>query len=352
MTLYHYAAIAASLLPVIAGVKQPDDFQMTPVTARVVQTSAAAIAPAPAGAVAESAEDNAMANTYGFLRKSSNTVGSAVESTLGIEGSLDDMNKNLDEEYKRWILKKKVLMGERDQLKSEIARAKGILLEQKAMREEKERLEGRTKIQKGQNKKREDSIKADAMKWKFEKSTWEDEIKVVQCNTANIERVKQERVEAANKKTSILKDANRLLQRNVFDLNKEVNKLTVNFSEMKIQNNQTVSQELGKIEVVQKKIHALEEDLLAQAQLEEAVQRARERVAAQASETVKQRAKITEAQGKCLTTKKTLETDIEASKHTFNNMNDQMMQCQELDGENQRLQAALNQCILKKRSIR
>lgn len=264
MTLWHYAVFAVSMLPVIAGVKT--------------------IASAPAPAVAQAAEDNAMANTYGFLRKSSNTVGNAVENVLGVEGSLDDMNKNLDEEYKRWILKKKVLMSDRDKLKSEIQRAKAALLEQKAMREEKERLEGRTKIEKGQNAKRVDAIEAAAMKWKFEKSTWEDQIKLIQCQTANTERIKQERVQAANKKTSVLKDANRVLQQNVFNLNKELNKLVVNFTQMKIENNQTVSQELGKIEVVQKKIHALEEDLMAQAQLEEAVQRARERVAAQAQE--------------------------------------------------------------------
>jgi len=88
-----------------------------------------------------------------------------------------------------------------------------------------------------------------------------------------------------------LKDENRKLQQNIFQLNKELNKLNVDFTEMKIRNNETVSQELGKIEVVQKKIHALEEALVAQAQLEEAVQRARERVAAQTAETVKQREK-------------------------------------------------------------
>jgi len=360
MTLCHFLAFAVLLLPVVAGVKQPvapvaqlplapaieAPLPLAPVVAAGEQfSSAAVIAPV-------AAEDNAMANTYGFLRKSSNTVGNAVENVLGIEGSLDDMHKDLDEEYTRWMLKKKVLIGEQNQMKSEMARAKGALLQQKQMREEKNRLEGRTKIEKGQNKKREVSIKDLAMKWKFEKATWEDEIKVVQCQTANIERIKQERVEAANKKTSILKDENRVLQQNVFQLNKELNKFYVDFTEMKIHNNATVNQELAKIEVVQKKIHALEEDLVAQAQLEEAVQRARERVAAQTSETVKQRTKITEAQSKCMTTKKVLDNDIEASKHTFNSMNDQMVQCQELDAENQKLQAELNQCILKKRSMR
>jgi len=337
MTFCRFAAFAASMLPAIVGVKQP--------AFPVVVAPVAASAPA-------AADDNSMANTYGFLRKSSNTVGSAVENVLGIEGSLEDMHKDLDEEYKRWMLKKKVLMGERDQMKSEIARAKGVLLQQKLMREEIERVEGRRKIEKGQNNKREASLKDRALKWKFEKNTWEDEIKAVQCQTANIERVKQERVEAANKKTSILKDENRKLQQNIFQLNKELNKLNVDFTEMKIRNNETVSQELGKIEVVQKKIHALEEALVAQAQLEEAVQRARERVAAQTAETVKQREKITEAQSKCMTTKKALVNDIEASKHTFNSMNDQMVQCQEIDGENQKLQAELNQCILRKRSMR
>lgn len=328
MALFRSLALLGALLPVTVGMLTRQ--------------------PAPAGG----GEDNAMASTYGFLRTASNNVGNTVEGVLGVEGSLTDMKKDLDVEFTRWMGKKKVLLADRAQLNSEISRLKGSLLQQKEMEEEKKRVAGDVALQKAENEKHGAANKEREAKRKLDKKVMDEDIEALKCQTKTIQQAKQDRVDAANKKTAVLKEQNRLLQERVFELNKDVTKLTTTASKQSIQNKDTTSTLLAKVEAVQKQINGLEKELLAQAQLEETVQRSRERLATQSSETVKQREKLVQAQDACSTNKKKMVSDIEASKRSLNDANAQMMQCQNLDGENQNLQTELNQCIARKRSER
>jgi len=293
-----------------------------------------------------------MASTYGFLRTASNNVGNTVEGVLSVEGSLTDMKKDLDTEYDRWMVKKKALLADRDKLNSEKARMNAALMQQKQMREERDRVAGDVAERKVENEKLAAANKEEGAKHKFAKKGMEADIDALKCQTKTIQQAKQDTVDAANKKTSVLKDQNRILQDAVFKLNKEVAKLTVESTNKKIKNKESVSDLLSKVEALQKQIHGLEKELVAQAQLEETVQRARERLVTQSSETVRQREKLTGAQSKCMDTKKRMVIDIEAAKRSLNDANAHMMQCQNLDGENQKLQTKLNECISRKRSER
>jgi len=304
--------------------------------------------PAPAAA----GTGNSMTQTYGFLRTASNNVGNTVETVIGIEDSLEDMGKDLDEEYKRWMQKKLVLTQEGNKFKSEIAKLKRALQEQKKMDSERERIQGEVAMKQVENRKIAAETKERAARQQLEKKGMEEDIEALQCQTKAIQQVKQERVDLANKKTAQLKNQNRILQEAVFRLNKEVMGLAANASEAKIKNKAVTSGLLAKIEAVQKQIHGLETQLVAQAQLEETVQRARERLATQSAQTVRQREKLTEAQAKCMMNKKQMEKDIEASKAKLNAATQQMVQCQIMDGQNQQMQTQLNSCLMKKRDER
>jgi len=306
----------------------------------------------PAPPAAAPSGENAMANTYGFLRTASNNVGNTVEGVLGVEGSLTDMKKDLDEEYKRWKAKKKVLLGDRDGLNSEISRLKAALLQQKQMKEDKDRIAGEIAAKKAENEKVAAANKEAEAKRKLDRKGMEEDIDALKCATKTIQQAKQAKVDAANQKTAIIKEANRVLQEQVFKLNKDVNTLATASAKQDISNKGKVSALLAKVEAVQKQIHGLETELVAQAQLEEGVQRARERLAIQSAETVRQREKLTQAQAQCMGNKQKMVADIEGSKSRLNDANAQMMQCQNLDGENQKLQTKLNECIALKRSQR
>lgn len=298
------------------------------------------------------AGENAMANTYGFLRTASTNVGNTVEGVLGVEGSLTDMKKDLDTEYERWLLKKKALLGDRDKLNSDISRLKGVLLQQEEMRQEVQRTKGNVAMQQAQNVKKAAANKEAEAKRDLDRKGMKEDIDALKCATKTIQQAKQVAVDTANKKTSVLKDQNRILQEQVFQLNKDFQTLEKTSEQQNITNKQTTSGLLAEVEALQNQIHGLEQALIAQAQLEEMVERSRERLATQSTETVRQREMLTKAQDQCMTQKKNLVTNIEVSKRKLNEANVQMVQCQNLDGQNQQLQAQLNECISRKRSER
>lgn len=308
----------------------------------------------PAGPPAADAAsgDNAMANTYGFLRTANNNVGSTVEGVLNVEGSLTDMKKDLDHEYTRWKAKKKVLLSEREKMNSEKKRLQETLLQQNQLRDDLERTLGDVEAKKEANKKAA-QLEAEAQARRAnDRKGMEEDIDALKCATKTIQQAKQKRLDAANRKTSILKDANRQLQEQVFHLNKEVNTLQVVSVKQNNTNKEAESALLARIEALQKQIHGLEKELVAQAQLEEGVQRVREQLNTQNGEVVAQREKLTKAQSQCMMNKHHIVGDIEAFKRQLNDANTELMQCQNMDGQNQKLQADLNTCILTKRSER
>merc|ERR1719313_1445527 len=82
-----------------------------------------------------------IANTYGFLRTSSDDVGKAAQTVLGIQTNLDDLSKELDREYSAWISKKEALVSENNALRNGIASLQGTLQEQRSLHEEELRLQ-------------------------------------------------------------------------------------------------------------------------------------------------------------------------------------------------------------------
>jgi len=288
MKFFYFLALLGALLPTTAGMS----------TRRELATDGNLPAQPADGS------DNAMASTYGFLRTASNNVGNTVEGVLGVEGSLTDMKKDLDLEFNRWMGKKKVLLAEQKQMNGESSRLKGALREQQAMEQERSRTAGDLATKKAENQKHAAANKEREAKRKLDKKVMDEEIEALKCQTKTIQQAKQDRVDAANKKTAVLKEQNRILQERVFELNKDVTKLTSTAATQSIKNKDVSNTLLAKVEAVQDQISGLEKELLAQAQLEETVQRSRERLNVQSAETVKQREKLIQAQDNCMTSNK------------------------------------------------
>merc|ERR1719162_1026406 len=160
MMIFRFLALGCALLPGAAGMttKQSsgDQVSLWDAPAPIGANGPPGLPignPAAAAAAVPAAGDNAMANTYGFLRTASNNVGNTVEGVLGVEGSLTDMKKDLDGEFQRWMGKKKVLLSEREKLNSAKSRAKNVLLQQYEMTEEKKRVAGDVAARQAENAK-------------------------------------------------------------------------------------------------------------------------------------------------------------------------------------------------------
>merc|ERR1719313_1767207 len=120
------------------------------------------------------------------------------------------MKKDLDMEYQRWMVKKKALLGDREALNAEVSRLKGTLLQQKEMREEVKRTKGNVAATQATNvKKAADNKEAEA-KRDLDRKGMKEDIEALKCATKTIQSAKQKAVDAANQKTSVLKEQNRV----------------------------------------------------------------------------------------------------------------------------------------------
>merc|ERR1719446_1155533 len=121
-------------------------------------------------------------------------------------------------------------------MNSAISRLKGVLLQQKEMEQEKSRIAGEVADKKAENKKQTAENEEKEEKRRLEKKVMDEDIKALQCQTKTIQQAKQDRVDAANKKTAVLKEQNRILQERLFALNQDATKLSSTASKQSIQN--------------------------------------------------------------------------------------------------------------------
>jgi len=368
MTFFHFLALTCALLPATGKqMKQANENlqvmeSMVPPAGAVnnmlvpaanininvagpVSTAVLPVAPAPV-------EDNSMANTYGFLRSASNNVGNTVEGVLNVEGSLADMKKDLDTEYTRWQAKKKALLQEREKLNSEKSRLNGALQKQKDQQAEKGRIAGSVATLQADNSKQMLDNLVQVKKNAFDQKTLETEIDALKCSMTAIQQAKQAQVDDFNRKVNKTKADNLALQAQVFEKNKETNKLTVDAVAQNISDTGATSKLLAEIQALQATIRSVEMSLIEQAQLEETVQRARERVSKQGVQNVKQGEKLVNANKQCKTNKDAAVAAIEAAKAGINRANQEMILCQNQDAANQKMQGKLNMCIKTKQSTR
>lgn len=297
-------------------------------------------------------QDNSMANTYGFLRSASNNVGNTVEGVLNVESSLADMKKDLDTEYTRWQAKKKVLLQEREKLNSDKSRLNGALQTQKDQRAAHERIQGNVEQLEAENDKQVMDNIAQIKKNQYDQKTLETEVDALKCSMTAIQQAKQAQVDDFNRKVNKTKADNLALQAQVFAKNQETNKLTTDAITQNISDSKTTSKLLAEIQALQATIRSVEMSLIEQAQLEETVQRARERVSKQGVQNVKQGEKLVNANKQCKANKDAAVAAIEAAKAGINRANQEMILCQNQDAENQKMQGKLNMCIKTKQSTR
>lgn len=293
-----------------------------------------------------------MANTYGFLRSTSDSVGQAVGSVLQIQNNLDEMKKDLASEYSMWEKKKQGLTAENERLRSEIARLAAAKQEQHNEVEEGVRLERELAFHKAESEKAEKET-ADARKrWAAQKASLLQDIKKLEAEIDYGQKIRGQKAAAASTKTSEIRSQNLKLQQQIFDLNQEVLKLQQTASRHRLDAGQKRSEVLAKIDDEQARIRSLQQQLVEQAKRRQSVQRARQQAAAQVEQTGKQREELQRARTECDTSVRQLEGQVAVAKTQLVQANKHIQECQAIDAENQGLQTKLNQCNAMKKSIR
>eukprot|EP00747_Dinoflagellata_sp_TGD_P163300 gnl/TRDRNA2_/TRDRNA2_181830_c0_seq1.p1 gnl/TRDRNA2_/TRDRNA2_181830_c0~~gnl/TRDRNA2_/TRDRNA2_181830_c0_seq1.p1 ORF type:complete len:326 (+),score=96.98 gnl/TRDRNA2_/TRDRNA2_181830_c0_seq1:82-1059(+) len=285
-----------------------------------------------------------MSNTYGFLRSTSDNVGSAVSSMLSIQGNMEEMKRDLNGEYALWMKKKRNLADEHDRLASDIAHMQAALDEQHGMREEKLRLQGVLEFQKQKTAQTMEETNQKRKVWAQALSDVNKDITMLEKQIEEGHSSKLGHVSDVSKRTSELRDQNRFLQDQIFHLNEQNVHLETTTSQKKVEIGQIHSGLLAQIDSIQKQIHSFQDEVIAQAQLRTEVLGYRHRVSAQMKQTEDQRSRLTTLQSSCTASLKEIEDKILTAQAKLKNANEELVGCQELDGENQKIQRALNQC--------
>jgi len=286
-----------------------------------------------------------IANTYGFLRTSSDDVGKAAQTVLGIETNLDDLSKELDREYSAWISKKESLVSENNAIRNGIASLQGTLQEQRSLHEEELRLQSElAAIQL--------EIKNFAVSRGHGQQAWTQENSDSTIENQRLEQQIQGKRWEQSKKASDavtkfngIKDQSRSLQQQIYTLNKEVLAMQTAASTAKVEAGKQHSLLLEQNAALEKEMQGLQSKVVIEAQLQQEIKSYEKHVASQIDERVAQQKMTLRLQDQCNLKTEGLETQIKSVQAGLLQSKKEMQACQALDAENQKAQGILNQCL-------
>lgn len=301
------------------------------------------------GSQPSSVEDkHFIANTYGFLRTSSDDVGKAAQTVLGIQTNLDDLSKELDREYGSWITKKEALVSENNALRNEIANLQGTLQEQRSLHEEELRLQSEIAAVKLELHNFLTTREHGLQSWTQENHdlTIENQRLEQQIEGKRWEQSKQSSDAVAT--FNQIKDQSRTLQGQIYTLNNEVQAMLTAASTRRVDHGQKRSVLLEQNSALEKEMQQLQSKAVIEAQLTQEIRSYEKQVAAQIDERVAQQRMTLKLQDQCNTKISGIETEVKAVQAGLAQSKKEIQACQALDAENQKAQGILNQCLAEK----
>lgn len=293
-----------------------------------------------------------VANTYGFLRTSSDQVGQAAQSTLGIQGSLTQLSDELSGEYDTWTAKKSSLVADNDRVRVAIAHSQGALQEHAIMREQALRLQDEIANRKTEREQFAVITAKARQAWNLEKegeervqARLEDEL-----DQARLSK-KQKEIEAQAKRASITEE-NRKIQKQIFEVNAQILKAQTDASNNRLAAGEKHSALQTASDSIQDHMHNLQTKVVAQAQLQQEIRTYEKRVASQIEERVKLMQSMLKTQKNCQAKLAGFETEVRTAQDDTRKAKKAMAKCQLQDAQNQEAQGVLNQCLVARKGGR
>lgn len=293
-----------------------------------------------------------LGSTYGFLRDTSDGVGKAAQTVLAVQGSLDEMRKDLATEYSKWSEKKKALVAESERLKSGIARLQAEKTEQGTLREKKLRLDGEVATKKEMNRQANEAQKKASEAIAKERGQLQAHITALEGMVAEVESSKGRSKAFFENATNHARQHNRELQGKVLALNQQLLDVQAQQNSHRVEAEKNRTNLLTQIDAAQAQLDLAQSEALERAKLEQELENYKKRVAAQIEQLNIQKKAMESLKAGCVAAVKGMENEIGVAKHSISQSNLAMRDCQDIDADNQRLQDTLNQCTAAKRSVR
>lgn len=290
-----------------------------------------------------------IANTYGFLRSSSDNVGNAAQGILGVQTNLASLSQELEKEYGAWIQKKTSLVGENDGLRSEIAHLQGLLQEQNSLHQEAQRLQDEIALEKKATAELSAKIQLAQQGWTQEKDGYFAAVSKLEQQVENTRLDQSNKAKAAHEEYNSIKDQNRGLQQQIFQLNSELLEMQNAASKRRVEAGQRRAELIAGNEVQQTSLHGLQAQVVAQAQLQQEIRSYQHKVGVQIDERVNQLKMTTDLQASCKVQISQIEDSIKVAQSGIEQAKKAIMDCQTIDAQNQQAQGILNQCLARQK---
>lgn len=287
-----------------------------------------------------------MAQTQTMLRDSSNTVGQAVAGVLSVQSGLDEMKEDLAGEYALWQQKQLAFARDKERLTGEVKRLQAAIAIHNSFREEKLRLQGELALHEAESTATNMANDQVRLRWKMQKQQSELEIQRLEVELNASQTLHSLQVAALLNRTNQHRDDNQDLQQRILRLSVKVRKIENVMSNQSVASKREQSELLAKVQALQEEIHGLQKEMVFQAQLRAEQQGLEE----QTNEVIAQREEIKAAWNGCAEELKKLDSLIGSNKGALVSASRQLVACQGLDAENQRLQDRVNQCRAEHRS--
>lgn len=288
-----------------------------------------------------------IANTYGFLRSSSDNVGTAAQGVLGVQTNLAELSQELEKEYGSWIQKKSSLVKENDGLRAEMAHLQGVIQEQHSLTDEATRLQADIAAEKKIIAELTLKIEEARKGWAMEKDGYLAGESKLEQQVLNARQDQSNKAHAAHEHYNEIKDQNRGLQQQIFQLNSEMLEMQNAASKRRVEAGQRRAEVLAGNEGQQNLLHGLQAKVVAQAQLQQEIRSYQHNVAVQINERVNQLKMTTDLQGTCTSQIDAIEDQVKVAQSGIAQAKKAIMECQTIDAENQQKQGLLNQCLAR-----
>lgn len=289
-------------------------------------------------------ENNFLHRTWGFLRSSSDEVGSAAEDVLELEGRLAELQKDLGEQYKAWDETKTTLTKDNDRLRNSRAHLEGELQQQSNLHLELARQQDSLQQTKNALAWEAKSLEQTLAQWSSEKSLLEKSVADLEAQIEAVAEQQAAERKAAEAKALELRQFHTKQEALVYERNKKLLEQEGALSQLKIDMGEKHSALIQQNQASMDEIKRLQKDVAATAQVQHALLSLKARVGAQLDQKVQQEGMASDLERQCNEDANSLDEQIKGVNAQIQKFRQWLVDCQALDGENQRLQAKVNAC--------
>jgi len=281
-----------------------------------------------------------------MLRTSGETVSSAVQRILNVQGSLDDLKEDLSTDYRRWKAVEKDLTAKKQLIEREIKAQEAMLLEQRSLQEKAARLRGDLALAKHAGAVQNQTQAQKREEWQKKQEALQEQIQALLDETNATERASWATIQETRNRTNVLRQNGSSAGQQALKANATATEFEEARAKHSIASSREQAVQLKALADVSRDKSRVSIALQAQSQL----QWEHDRLAEQAHKVVMHREEIAKSRVDCDAKVRKLHDKLEETAQAIKDDAANIRRCQQMQAENSVKQERANECRLSSAS--